>query len=125
MADDEPPAQRARGAHDPRRVEELVTRLQQSRNQVKHVCWLPGKEAVTGTLQPGLLPAAVMCVLARAGALPLYSHQVEAITAALTGNSVVVSTPTASGKSVWCARRAGCDLRTELWRVEAELWTEL
>jgi hypothetical protein len=40
------------------------------------------------------------------GPLPdatLRSHQSHAISEALAGKSVVVSTPTASGKSVWCA----------------------
>lgn len=103
--EDEPPAQRARrGAapgDDDHCVEDLVSRLAQTKSQVKHVTWLGAKAADYGQLAPGLLPPAVLCVLARAGALPLYSHQVEAITAALHGDSVVVSTPTASGKSVW------------------------
>jgi hypothetical protein len=34
------------------------------------------------------------------------SHQSSAIAAALAGRSVVVSTPTASGKSLWCAARS-------------------
>ena len=39
-------------------------------------------------------------VMARCGASKLYSHQSAAIDAARSGRSVVVSTPTASGKSL-------------------------
>jgi len=47
------------------------------------------------TLHPGVLGA-----LARRGPARAYTHQAEAVAAALRGDAVVVSTPTASGKSL-------------------------
>jgi DEAD/DEAH box helicase domain-containing protein len=49
---------------------------------------------------PAALAANLRQALARRGIERLYSHQVEAVSAALAGRHVVVATPTASGKSL-------------------------
>jgi len=81
-------------------VRAVVARLQQTKAQVKHAAWVDGRPA-NYTPAPGFqLPPELAAILGRARALPLYSHQSKAIAAALAGDSVVVSTPTASGKSI-------------------------
>ncbi len=59
---------------------------------------LPSSEAHYGGM-PALAPGLVRALSER-GITSLYSHQVEAIEAALAGRHVVVATPTASGKSL-------------------------
>ena len=82
-------------------VTAVVARLQQTKAQVKSVSWVPSRPANHRPPAPGFtLPPELGAVLGRARALPLYSHQYEALAAALGGKSVVVSTPTASGKSI-------------------------
>ncbi len=49
---------------------------------------------------PEELPAGVRTALERRGIASLYTHQAEAVRAALAGRHVVVATPTASGKSL-------------------------
>ena len=72
-----------------------------SRSQVVHVEHLPARKARTAELpQHAQLPAHVSAALARQGVTQLYTHQADAIKAALEGRHVVVSTSTASGKSV-------------------------
>jgi len=60
---------------------------------------VPGREARTGPLPPGLHESVVEA-LARRGVTELYAHQLETWEAAARNESVVVSTGTASGKSV-------------------------
>ncbi|NOY69469.1 MAG: DEAD/DEAH box helicase [Deltaproteobacteria bacterium] len=48
----------------------------------------------------GLFPSAIKLVLEKMGISSLYSHQAQAIKAILSGQNVVVSTPTASGKTL-------------------------
>jgi DEAD/DEAH box helicase domain-containing protein len=82
-------------------VTAVVARLQQTKAQVKGVSWVPARAANHKPPSSGFtLPPELGAVLGRSRALPLYSHQHEALAAALSGKSVVVSTPTASGKSI-------------------------
>ena len=60
---------------------------------------LPPREAVAREPETPLHPALV-ARLEELGQWPLYAHQAEAIEAVLGGENVVVSTPTASGKSL-------------------------
>ena len=72
-----------------------------SKPQVKHVEWIaPAEERCDGP--PGFkLDEATRLVLQEVGITKLYSHQKEAIHAATRGKrSVVIATPTASGKSL-------------------------
>lgn len=86
-------------------VAAVVERLRRSKAQVRYASWLDSRPA-SHTAPPGfVLPPELAAVLGRVGALPLYSHQAAAISAALNGKDVVVCTPTASGKSLWCVLR--------------------
>lgn len=67
--------------------------------EVVHQVYLPGDPAVFGELDPPL-PAALQEALAAVGAGQLWQHQVEGIEAARRGEDVLVTTPTASGKSL-------------------------
>jgi DEAD/DEAH box helicase domain-containing protein len=49
---------------------------------------------------PDALPEALRAALRRRGIASLYTHQVEALSAAFSRQSVVIATPTASGKSL-------------------------
>src|SRR5687768_12252233 len=49
---------------------------------------------------PAGLNSGVQAALGRRGIAELYTHQVEAVEAALAGRHVVIATPTASGKSL-------------------------
>ena len=60
---------------------------------------LPARDAVQKTPDSPLHPA-LMARLQELGRWPLYAHQAETIDAVLAGENVVVSTPTASGKSL-------------------------
>ena len=71
------------------------------RGQVAHIEHLPSRQARTSELPAhAQLPGHVVSALARQGVDSLYTHQAEAIQAAMEGRHVVVSTSTASGKSV-------------------------
>ena len=83
------------------RVRAYVSALAR-RPQAVALRWLPGTEA-DATDPPGFKPldAAMRAVLDALGATQLYRHQKEAIHAASRERrSVVVATPTASGKSL-------------------------
>lgn len=60
---------------------------------------LPARPASLAPLPVGLHPAIGRALAAR-GIHQLYSHQAEAIAAALAGRHVVIATPTASGKTL-------------------------
>lgn len=80
----------------------LLDRLQHSDffdGQIVHVETVPAREAVFSDVCGGLHPA-VAAVLAEAGITRLYSHQAEAINHIRAGNSVVIVTGTASGKTL-------------------------
>ncbi len=67
--------------------------------QLLHVAHLPAAAARAGTLEPPL-PAPLAGALAAAGVPGLWSHQAEALAAARRGEDVLITTPTASGKSL-------------------------
>jgi DEAD/DEAH box helicase domain-containing protein len=67
--------------------------------QLAHVQTLPARRARYGSLRVRLHPAVTQALRA-AGAGRLYTHQAEAINAALAGQNVVVATSTASGKTL-------------------------
>ncbi|MCX7708043.1 MAG: DEAD/DEAH box helicase, partial [Anaerolineae bacterium] len=67
--------------------------------QLGHVQVIPLRDARYGALRARLSPQ-VQRALAAAGAQQLYTHQAEAINAALAGQHVVVATSTASGKTL-------------------------
>ncbi|MDX1631083.1 MAG: DEAD/DEAH box helicase, partial [Thermoanaerobaculia bacterium] len=67
--------------------------------QVVRAFHLPGQEARFGELAP-VLPEPLADALSRAGIERLWSHQAEGVEAARRGDDVLVTTPTASGKSL-------------------------
>ena len=85
--------------HGAPNVREFVAYMQ-TKSQCAGTVWLESRNedytAPAGFVLDGTLAA----VLARCGTAKLYSHQSAAIKAARSGKSVVVSTPTASGKSL-------------------------
>ncbi len=69
------------------------------RGQIVHVEHIPGRPAHYGSLNNPLHPA-LESSLKETSSLPLYTHQAQALDLVLAGRSVVVSTGTASGKSL-------------------------
>ncbi len=67
--------------------------------QLAYVQATPARPPRYGQLRSRLSPP-VLRALAAAGAERLYSHQAEAINAALAGQNVVIATSTASGKTI-------------------------
>jgi DEAD/DEAH box helicase domain-containing protein len=67
--------------------------------EIVHTAYLPAREACYGELDPPL-PAQLGAALARGGVPRLWSHQAAAITAVRRREDVLVTTPTASGKSL-------------------------
>ena len=87
------------------RGEDLVKFLQKQpwyTGQVVASVSRPARSAVYGHLQgeESRLPPALWTALKSRGIARLYSHQARAVEAALSGKHVVVSTATASGKSL-------------------------
>ncbi len=79
-------------------TQQLATQLENG-NLDGHIEYLPARDAQYAT--PGIdLHPKVRQALAARGVQRTYSHQAEAIDAAVRGENVVVSTSTASGKSV-------------------------
>lgn len=69
------------------------------RDQLAHVERMPARRAVYGQLTHALSPG-LAGALAQIGATRLYSHQAQAVNAALQGRHVIVATGTASGKTL-------------------------
>ncbi|HKV08048.1 MAG TPA: DEAD/DEAH box helicase [Thermoanaerobaculia bacterium] len=67
--------------------------------QIVYATHLPGSEAVYGELDPPL-PEPIARALGRGGVPQLWSHQAEGIAAVRRGENVLITTPTASGKSL-------------------------
>ena len=84
-------------------VEEFVDTLTlaiDNDDMLGHVERIAARDAVFGAPRRAKLHPRVLDALVSRGVQRMYSHQAEAIDAALTGENVVVSTSTASGKSV-------------------------
>ncbi len=67
--------------------------------RIVHTAYLPAQEARFGELDPPL-PAPLAAALARGGVSRLWSHQAAAVAAVRRREDVLVTTPTASGKSL-------------------------
>jgi DEAD/DEAH box helicase domain-containing protein len=67
--------------------------------QIVHAAYLPPQTARYGELDPPL-PEALAAALARGGVSRLWSHQAEGIAAVRRRQDVLITTPTASGKSL-------------------------
>lgn len=67
--------------------------------QIVHAAFLPPRPARFGELDPPL-PAPLAAALARGGVARLWSHQAEGIAAVRRRQDVLITTPTASGKSL-------------------------
>ncbi|MCZ6507603.1 MAG: DEAD/DEAH box helicase, partial [Acidobacteria bacterium] len=83
-------------------VAEVVDRLGRDKSlggQLVASLVLPGQGERLGVPEPDLDPA-VVAALAAGGVRSLWSHQARALTAARAGRDVLVTTPTASGKSL-------------------------
>ncbi|MGC9333720.1 MAG: DEAD/DEAH box helicase [Anaerolineae bacterium] len=78
---------------------DLLRRHSGYRNQITHVERVPPRAARYGRLDYPLHPA-LEEALAAQGVARLYAHQAEAIVLARRGRHVVVTTPTASGKTI-------------------------
>jgi DEAD/DEAH box helicase domain-containing protein len=82
-------------------ITKFLERLQRDpgyQEQISHIKYFPQKQAKYGTLQYPLSPA-LQTLLAKRK-LRLYTHQASAINHLLRGDNVIITTPTASGKSL-------------------------
>ncbi|NLC55837.1 MAG: DEAD/DEAH box helicase [Armatimonadetes bacterium] len=84
---------------DARTFLERVTHRDYFAGQIAHVRRLPERPPIYAEVPGGLSPA-VTATLARQGITRLYSHQAEAIRRIREGQSVVIVTGTASGKTL-------------------------
>ncbi len=84
---------------DPTAFLDALRRERDYAGQLAHVEKLPARPARYGAVHERLSPP-VQAALRAAGADRLYTHQAEAINAALAGQNVVVATSTASGKTL-------------------------
>jgi DEAD/DEAH box helicase domain-containing protein len=83
-------------------IQEFVAFLQASAELtgcLAHLESIPAREAVTGESDHHLEPR-LTAALQQQGLWPLYSHQAQAVDAALSGRNVFIATPAASGKSL-------------------------
>jgi len=83
-------------------VGEIIELLKEDgryREAIIHHEYIPPSEARIVNLEPSL-PGPLAAALRQSGIKALYSHQVEAIGAVRDGRNVLVSTPTASGKTL-------------------------
>jgi len=82
--------------------ERFLTRMRRHpdyRDQIVHIEEIAAREAAYGELDMPL-PARLTQALEEQGISALYRHQTEAIDAAREGRHIIVTTPTASGKSL-------------------------
>ncbi|MBN2289053.1 MAG: DEAD/DEAH box helicase [Candidatus Glassbacteria bacterium] len=94
--------QSGRKAHPQRSVDEVVKKLESDkhfRSSIVHHRYLPATPARRSKPEPPL-PGPLARALSISGIDELYSHQVEALQAVRAGRNVIVSTPTASGKTM-------------------------
>lgn len=76
----------------------LIT-LRHYKQQIVHTEYIPSQDAIFGNLDKPLHPD-LRARLESSGMPALYHHQAEALNAILAGKNVIVSTPSASGKSL-------------------------
>ncbi|KAI0030364.1 DEAD/H helicase [Vararia minispora EC-137] len=84
-------------------IEEVLVELREElwyRDQIQHTRLFEAKEALFGLPEPPLSDTIQKSLLDARNIGTLYSHQAAAITALSKGRDVIVSTSTASGKSV-------------------------
>ena len=81
--------------------------LSDYKQQIVHIECIPHQSAIFGQLDKPLHPSLQAC-LESSGISALYSHQAEALNAILAGKNVIISTPSASGKSL-CYQLATLD----------------
>jgi DEAD/DEAH box helicase domain-containing protein len=72
--------------------------LNSYKNQIEHIEYLPPKKGEYGTLDSPLLPSIQQYLNNRQ--IKLYKHQADAINLARKGENIVITTPTASGKTL-------------------------
>ncbi len=84
---------------NPRDFLEHLTGLPLYQGQIVRCQSLPPREPNYGRLKKSLHPRLELA-LEKLGLLPLYSHQAEAINHILEGKNVIISTPSASGKTL-------------------------
>ncbi|HOA55155.1 MAG: DEAD/DEAH box helicase [Acetivibrionales bacterium] len=83
-------------------IEQMLEHIRASEKMMKNItAWveLPAKEAVYADF-PDFLDERITKALERRGVRQLYSHQASAVRAVHDGKSIVVVTPTASGKTM-------------------------
>lgn len=73
--------------------------LPEHREQIVYTKEIPASEARHAALEKAIQPS-LEKRLKEAGLLPLYIHQAQAVNKILEGNNVIISTPSASGKSL-------------------------
>jgi len=78
---------------------EHLTQLPFYQGQIVQCKFLPPREASYGSLEKPLHPQ-LESALEKLHLLPLYSHQAKAINHILEGKNVIISTPSASGKTL-------------------------
>jgi DEAD/DEAH box helicase domain-containing protein len=76
-----------------------ITSSKEYKNQIVYVKKIPQRKAIFGELK-GKISCKITKSLSSIGIKKLYSHQVEAVENILNGNNVVISTSTASGKTL-------------------------
>ena len=78
---------------------ELLKQDERYKKAIVHHQYIPPVPARTVSLEP-LLSGPIAAALRRTGINSLYSHQAEAVCLVKNGRNVIVSTPTASGKTL-------------------------
>ena len=96
---------------------EKLRRQRWYKGQIVHVERIPGRKARYGTLDRPLHPQ-VERALRHMGITRFYTHQAQAINAARAGHNVIVTTGTASGKTL-CYNVPVLEALAEDWRARA------
>lgn len=101
----------------PERFLQAIRRQSWYRDQVVHVEQVRGRRARYGTLERPLHPQVAAAVQAL-GITRFYVHQAQAINAARAGHNVIITTGTASGKTL-CYNIPVLEAMAEDWRARA------
>jgi DEAD/DEAH box helicase domain-containing protein len=102
---------------DTKQFIEHIKSLPPYRYQISHVEYIPARKARYGRLKKPL-PKPLRQALQASGVSRLYTHQAEAINAIREGHNVVVTTSTASGKTL-CYNLPVLENMLEDWRARA------